>query len=211
MQIKVSLEGMAGVQRELKRIGDELGQGKAMAAAINKTAAKAQVEIRRAIVERYQIKVNEVRGSLGLIKAANKRGRSIAAVIEVFGSPTKQGRSMNMIRFLAAVQAAGAAHKTKGTKANKKQLAALAKQIGFAIKKGGGIKTIPGVFIGNKGRTVFQRTGDKRLPIKPVQVIGVSQMFSSRTIQSRVMAKIGADLQVEITRAVDNLLRKRGA
>ena len=209
MDIRVSISGIDGVRRELKRIGDEIGQGKATAAAINKVAAKAQVEIRRAVVERYQISADQVRGSLGLRRATNKRGGRVEAVIDVFGSPTKKGRSMNMIRFLAALQAAGAAQKTRGARGTKKSLAALGKQIGFAIKRGGGLKTIQGAFIGNKGRTVFQRTGDARLPIKPVQVIGVSQMFSERGIRARVLAKINDDLVIEMKRAVDMILAKR--
>ena len=208
MDIRVSISGIDGVKRELKRIGDEIGQGKATAAAINKVAAKAQVEIRRAIVERYQISAEQVRGALVLRRATATRAR-VEAAIDIFGSPTKRGRSMNLVRFLAVVQAAGAAQKTRGARGTKKQLAALAGQIGFAIKRGGGLKTIPGAFLGNNGRTIFQRTGKGRLPIKPVQVIGVSQMFSERGIRRRVMEKINADLVVEMKRAVDLILSRR--
>ena len=208
MDIRVSISGIDGVKRELKRIGDEIGQGKATAAAINKVAAKAQVEIRRAIVERYQISAEQVRGAMVLRRATATRAR-VEAALDIFGSPTKRGRSMNLVRFLAVVQAAGAAQKTRGARGTKKQLAALAGQIGFAIKRGGGLKTIPGAFLGNNGRTVFQRTGNARLPIKPVQVIGVSQMFGERGIRRRVMEKINADLVVEMKRAVDLILARR--
>jgi hypothetical protein len=208
MKINVNVTGIKEVQRNLARIKSELQQGKAMAMAINKVAEKAQVEIRRAITERYAIKAADVRGSLGLRRATNNRGGSVEAVIDVFGSPSKKGRSMNMVRFLAAVQAAGAAMKTRGAKANKAQLKALEQQLGFAIKRGGGLKTIPGAFLGNKGRTIFMRTGDKRLPIKAVQVIGVSQMFSSKEISRRVMAKIDKDLEVEVARAIEAILAR---
>mgnify|MGYP000370142490 CR=1 FL=1 len=209
MQINISIAGIDGVKRELQRIKSEIGQGRAMSAAINKVAEKAQVEIRRAVTAEYQISAELVRGSLALRRATNKRG-SIEAAIDVFGSPTKRGRSMNMVRFLAAVQAAGRAIKTRGSTAKKKQLAALERQIGFAVKRGGGIKTIPGAFVGNKGRTIFMRTGSARLPIKAVQVVGVSQMFSSRKIRMRVMDKIEADLQVEVRRAVEMILARPG-
>ena len=195
------------MRQQLRRIQSAIGQGKATAMAINKVAEKAQVEIRRAVTEQYQISASEVRGSLNLRRATNKRG-SVEAVIDVFGSPTKRGRSMNMVRFLAAVQAAGRAMKTRGTRAKKKDLAALGQQIGFAIKRGGGMKTIPGAFVGNHGRTVFIRTGNKRLPIKAVQVIGVSQMFSGRQIHDRVLAKINDDLAVEMQRAVEMILTR---
>ena len=100
--------------------------------------------------------------------------------------------------------------KTRGAKANNAQLKALEQQLGFAIKRGGGLKTIPGAFLGNKGRTIFMRTGDKRLPIKAVQVIGVSQMFSSKEISRRVMAKIDKDLEVEVARAIEAILARKG-
>ena len=207
MQMKIDIRGFDAVQRELQRIKTEIGQGKATAAAINKVAEKAQVEVRRAVTEQYQISASDVRASLNLRRASSK-AYGVEAVIDVFGSPSKKGRSLNMIRFLAAVQAAGRAIKVRGAKGNKKQLAALQQQLGFAIKRGQGMKTIPGAFVGNHGRTIFQRVGKGRLPIKAVQVIGVSQMFSGRSIHDRVMAKIGADLQVEIQRAVEMILAR---
>ena len=207
MQMKIDIRGFDAVQRELQRIKTEIGQGKATAAAINKVAEKAQVEVRRAVTEQYQISASDVRASLNLRRASSK-AYGVEAVIDVFGSPSKKGRSLNMIRFLAAVQAAGRAIKVRGAKGNKNQLAALQQQIGFAIKRGQGMKTIPGAFVGNHGRTIFQRVGKGRLPIKAVQVIGVSQMFSGRSIHDRVMAKIGADLQVEIQRAVEMILAR---
>lgn len=207
MKIALSIEGLDNVQRELRRISSAIGQGRATAAAINKVAEKAQVEIRRAVTERYQITADQVRGSMYLRRASAKRA-TVEAVVDIFGSPTKSGRSMNMVRFLAAVQAAGRAMKTRGSRAKKKQLEALGKQIGFAIKRGGGMKTIPGAFVGNHGRTVFRRIGRARLPIEPIQVIGVSQMFSSREIHSRILAKISADLEIEMRRAVEMILAK---
>ena len=60
--------------------------------------------------------------------------------------------------------------------------------------------------MGNKGRTVFRRTGNARLPIEPLQVIGFSQMFASRRISARVMAKVKADLPIEIDRAIARAL-----
>ena len=82
-------------------------------------------------------------------------------------------------------------------------------QLGFQIKRGGGLKQIPGAFVGNKGRTIFRRTGKSRLPIEPVQVIGVAQMFNSKTINQRVMAKIEAEFGVELRRAVESVIARR--
>jgi hypothetical protein len=207
LAIKVDIRGMDAVQKNLARISDELKRGKAIGAALNKTGQKAKAEVNRAIVQRYAIKAGEVRNSVYL-RSARAKANDLQAVIEIFGSPSKRGRSMNLVRFLAAVQAAGRAHKTRGARGNRKALAALGAQLGFQITRSGGLKQIEGAFLGNKGRTVFQRTGPGRLPIAPVQVIGVSQMFSSRAIRTRVMAKINADLPVEVRRAVEMILAR---
>lgn len=199
--IKVDVRGIKEVQAKLAGISRDL-HAKVLGPAINKVAAKAVAEINRAIPQEYAVKAGDVRNAVTLRKA---HAGNLEAVISVFGSARKKGRSLNMIHFLAAVQAAGRAVKTRGTKGNKAQLAALQKQLGFLIKKGGGLKTIDGAFLGNKGRTVFQRVGKERLPIKPVQVIGFSQMFASRKISTRITDKIRADFAVEIDRAIARL------
>lgn len=128
-------------------------------------------------------------------------------MIEIFGSERKRGRSLNLIHFLAAVQQAGRAFKTRGSNATRKDLSTLGGQLGFIIKKAGRIKKISGAFIGNEGRTIFRRVGRERLPIKPVRVIGFSQMFNSRRISGRVVQKINAELPIEIERALKKMLK----
>lgn len=196
--IKIEIKGIDEVRRKLDRLSREM-QARVIQPALNKVAEKARAEISRAIPEEYAVKTSEVRQAMSLRRA---RSGDLQAVIEVFGSKSRRGRSANLVRFLAAVQAAGQAIKVRGAKANKKELAALEKQLGFLIKKGGGLKKIQGAFVGNKGRTIFRRTGKGRLPIEPVQVIGFSQMFNSRKINRRVMDKIRAELPVEIDRAI---------
>lgn len=202
--LTVKFEGVEAVKRMLDKLPQEL-RDKAIRPALNKVAEKARAEINRAIPQEFAVKASEVRNAVEIRKA---RGDKLEAVISVFGSSSKRGRSMNMIRFLAAVQAAGQAFKVRGGKLTKADRAALQKQLGFLIKKGGGIKKIEGAFIGNKGRTVFMREGKGRLPIKPVQVIGFSQMFNSKRISSRVMQKINNDLPVEVDRAIKMLTAK---
>ena len=206
ISIKVDIRGIDAVQAELQRISGEFRRGRAIGAALNKTAQRARAEINRAVVDEYAIKAGDVRNAVYLRSARANLGK-LEAVIDVFGSPTRRGRSMNVVRFLAAVQAAGAAHGTRGGKLGKKALNALGRQLGFRFKKSSGAKTIAGAFLANKGRTVFQRTGPARFPIEPVQVIGVSGMFSSRKIRDRVMAKIEADLPVQMRSAVELILR----
>jgi hypothetical protein len=178
---------------------------KVLQPAINKVADKARAEIARAIPQEYAVKASEVRSAVSLRRAG---GGKLEAVIEIFGSARKRGRSLNLIHFLAAVQAAGRSYKLRGAKANKKDLASLDQQLGFIIKKAGGIKKIDGAFIGNKGRTIFRRVGKGRLPLEPVQVIGFSQMFNSRRISQRIIDKINTEMPVEIERALKLLLAR---
>lgn len=202
--LTVKLEGIEAVKRTLDKLPQEL-RDKAIRPALNKAAEKARAEINRAIPEEFAVKSSEVRNAVEISRA---RGDKLEAVISIFGSSSKRGRSMNMIHFLAAVQAAGQTFKVRGKKLTKADRAVLQKQLGFLIKKGGGIKKIGGAFLGNKGRTVFMREGKGRLPIKPVQVIGFSQMFNSKRVSSRVMQKINDDLPAEVERAIKMLLAK---
>ena len=95
--LKVDIRGIAEVQRRIGRLPGEL-QGKAMSAAINKTAQKARAEINRAITQEYAVKADEVRNAISLRSAS---GSNLQAVIDIFGSKSRRGRSANMIRFLA--------------------------------------------------------------------------------------------------------------
>lgn len=205
MKISVDIRGMDAVQKKLSGLSEKVRQD-VLSPAINKVAKKAQAEVNRAIREDYYVKADEVRNAISLRQA---RRDDLQAVIDIFGSKSRRGRSANMIHFLAVLQAAGVAVKTRGavgvTKSDVKQLG---KQLGFRIRRDGGTKQIKGAFVANKGRTVFIRTGDKRLPIKPVQVIGFSQMFASKKISRRVMAKVDQDLLVEVDRALKRLLSR---
>lgn len=203
--IKVEVTGQQDVQKLLGGIARDL-QGKVLQPAINKVADKARAEINRAIPEEFAVKASEVRSAIELRRAS---GGNLQAVISIFGSQSKRGRSMNLIHFLAAMQAAGRAVKTRGSKAKVKDIKGLGAQLGFMIKRAGGLKKIEGAFIGNKGRTIFRRVGKGRLPIEPLQVIGFSQMFNTRRISSRILAKIETDLPLEVNRAI-KMLTDRG-
>ena len=195
--------GLDALQKKLIRTATDL-ETKAKAMAINKTAEKARAEINRVIPTEYAVKAAEVRNSIDLRKA---RSGELRAVISIFGSARRRGRSLNMIHFLSAIQAAGRAMKTRGSKAKKADLNSIANQLGFMVRRDGGLKKIPGAFIGNHGRTIFRRTGKARLPIEPMQVIGFSQMFSSQKITDRIMRKIAADFPIEAQRAIDQVMR----
>jgi len=205
MKISVEVRNMDKVQDALNTIQKGLRE-KAIGPALNRTAEKARAELARAIPEEYAVRAAEVRNAVSLRKA---RSGNLEATITVFGSTSRRGRSMNLIHFLSAVQQAGKTIKKRGVKASKSDLSALNRQLGFLIKRGGGLKKIEGAFVGNQGRTIFRREGKARLPIEPLQVIGFSQMFSSRKISTRIMTKIDADLLIEINRSIARLMGNR--
>lgn len=199
MRQEVKINGLAEVQRQLARLSGMETQ-KAVSLALNKVGAKAQTEVDRAIRERFAIKSDQVRKSFVFIKS-QRHGQDIVAVLQIFGSPSRRGRSMNTIRFLEkSVTLAAARRRAKsGT----------LRHLRFKILRGSGLKEITGAFVGNKGRTVFRRTGDERFPIEPVQVIGMAQMFNTRTVRKRVEERIERELVVEVQRAVDLVIRRR--
>lgn len=202
--ISVKVLNVADVKNRLAQQAQGI-RDKAIGPAINKVAEKARAEINRAIPQEFAVKASEVRNAITLRKA---RAGNLEARIEIFGSTRKRGRSLNLIHFLAAVHAAGQSVNVRGSRASKRALSGLGGQLGFLIKRSGGLRKLEGAFVGNKGRTIFRRTGSARLPIEPLQVIGFSQMFSSRRISSRILAKINADLPVEIDRAIARVITK---
>lgn len=209
LNFKVDVRGLEEVKRSLNRLSTDL-RDKASAMAINKTAAKANTELARAITAEFNIKQAEVKNAVSISKASAKRGGEVEATISVFGSRSKRGRSLNVSHFLEkSITMAEAKRRAK-----RGELVTIGKGgrmypiLGFKFKKGSGVKHIKGAFIGNKGRTVFIRTGDKRLPIKPVQMIGVSQMFTTKTVNKRVMDRIDKELVIEMDRAVSLLVER---
>jgi len=191
MQFTVKIEGLEKLQKNLDSIRKGLG-GRAVAMALNKTAGKAKTTMKQAIAETYEIPKGIVGGRLRVIKASSKFGK-LRSVLTVRGK-----RSLNTIRFL----------KNKGRVQSAIRRGKRPPQLLFKIKRGGVKKPIKGAFLGNSGRTVFQRVGKARHPIKPVQTIGVPQAFASRRINQRVIARIRKELPVEVDRAVAQVLRK---
>jgi len=200
--LAIKLEGFDRLRRNLDGIKRGLGDEVAVK-ALNKTGDKARVEMRRAITDEYNLKASEVTGQLRLARAA--RGK-LNVVLDPFAS--RRERSLNLIHFLATIQAAGRSYKVRGARGvNRAQMLQLNRQLGFRIKRSGGLKTIKGAF-GNKGRTIFIREGKQRYPIKALSTIGVPGMFGARKSINRVMAKIKVELPVEMDRAVKFLVAK---
>jgi hypothetical protein len=194
--IRIDVRGVDAVKKELDRIRRDLRE-KALGAALNKVGQKARTEMVRAITSEFAIKAGDVRPRMSLSRAT--RG-NLVVVLDPYAS-RRRGRSLNLIRFLEK--------KVSLAEGRRRAKAGTRNQLHFQIKRSGGKKQIPGAFIGNKGRTVFRRVGKDRLPIAAVSTIDVPQMFATRRIQARVLARIRKEIGVEVERAVRMVLRGR--
>lgn len=167
-QVKVGLR-IDGARARLNAAKRGLGD-RATVSALNKTASQAQTQMSRVIRQDYNISASLVRERLRVRRAARRGEFTFEAAL--MGNANNQSRAMNLIHFLE--------RKTTLAEGRRRAKAGTQNQLFFKIKKRGGKPTIPGAFIGNRGRTVFIREGLARLPIKPVQTIGVPQMFNTR-------------------------------
>ena len=158
------------VVAQLNQVSDDIGN-KAMVRSLNTTIEQGKTQMARQISQEFRISVSKAKDRLEVSKASVKGG---ALRFEAFLEATKrgQGRSMNMIAFVGTLP-----RRTKKGKLS---------QVKFQVKRGGGKKILPGAFIGNKDRTMFIRTGNARLPIVPVNTIGVPSMFNTKRINAAV-------------------------
>jgi hypothetical protein len=193
--IKIDVRGVDSVKKTLERIQRDL-RDKALSMALNKAGAKARTEMTRAITSEFAISQADVRPRLSLSKA--NRGK-LVVVLDPYASK-RRGRSLNLIRFVEKKVTLAERRRRQKSGNN---------EIGFRIKRKGGMKFIAGAFIANKGRTVFKRVGKERLPIQALSTIDVPQMFSTRRIQARVLARIRKEMGIEVERAVRMVLRGR--
>jgi hypothetical protein len=158
----------ADVQRKLDRLSDDIAKV-VSARAVNATIAIARTQMSREITSVYALSASKVKDKLQVTKASFSAERfevSASLMSRVAGGKT---RSLNLINFAAR----------KGKKG-----------VTFKVKKAGPRKMLPGTFIGNSGRTVFERVGSSRLPIKAVQSIDVPQMFQTKRINAAVVKAI---------------------
>jgi hypothetical protein len=71
------------------------------------------------------------------------------------------------------------------------------------VKKTGGRKLVKGGFTGGKGKVIFQRTGDSRLPIERLFGPAIAQMVSNPTVIEAALLLTGEDLAVEFNRQME--------
>jgi hypothetical protein len=178
MQLSITTN-FPDVQRQLERLRQDIA-GKASASAVNKTIEQARTDMSREIRAEFNLQASEVRQQLRIKRAYFKAGNLTIEAALIGGRP--KGRALNLIRFVTN-KGRLAKRKGKGSKTSPGLM--------VQIKRTGGKKALgPNAFIGNAGRTVFQRTGDKRLPIKPLRTIDVAQMFNTKRINEAVVRKV---------------------
>ena len=169
------------VQRMLTDMQKDVAN-KAMASALNKTVAQAKTAMSREIRAEFNMSASKVGAAL---KVNNARASSGAFRLEAsLESPRQRGRSLNLINFME--------RSTTLAQARKRSKAGTLNQLFVQIKKGGGKKALGSAFIGNKGRTIFVRTGKARLPIKALQTIDVAGMFNTKRVNAKVLQMIEA-------------------
>ena len=187
LEIRADFSRMKDSLKKLSR--DIAANDKAMARAINKATAMGRTEMARAIRDEFNLSVSKARDKLQIRKAFATSG-NLTIKGELFSKdPSGKRRAINLISF--------------GAKATRKGLS-------VKIKRGGPRVLFRNGFIGNKGRTAFERVGDKRLPIKPLQTIDVPQMFNTKRINLRVRKRIEQELP-ELVRRELRFLRQGGA
>lgn len=165
MQLSISTN-FADVQRKLDALRSDL-RDTVLVRTVNRTIDGAKVDMGRSIRQEFNVTATYVRERLRVRKASFKVGR-FNVEAELIGGDGKR-RSANVIAF-------GARQVKQG--------------VSVKIKRAGGRSVIKSAFIGNKGRTVFRRVGDARLPIEPVRTIDVPQMFTTRRVNAAVIRAI---------------------
>lgn len=169
MQLRISAE-FRDVQAALDRMRKDVAD-RALASAVNKTLAIARTRMVKAITDVYAVKAGVVREGLVVKRASFRDGK--LRMEGLLQSPSKRGRSRNLIQFSARETTRGVTVK---------------------VLKGGPRKLLPGAFIAKRGNryggTVFRREGSKRLPINALQTVNVAQMFNTKRVNEVVVRTI---------------------
>lgn len=166
----------AAIMKDLAQLPQKIAD-RVTVRALNTTIDQGKTEMAREISRVFRIPVGQAKARLAVRKASFK-GDALRLEAMLEATRKGKGRSMNLIAFQT-----GALTKRTAKKAGRANAVG---QIGFQIKRDGGRKVIPGAFIGNKGRTMFIRTGKPRLPIAALNTIDIPQMFNTRRINQIV-------------------------
>lgn len=183
---------MSDIEREGTRLG------------INRTLQRAKTEAARAITSEFAIKSNEAKAQLKVTSISRKAGGFVLqGSLEAFGR--RGGRSSRNVMLFGAKPAPGRDRKQvrfPTPQGWRTRTVAVGGGVSVKIKKTGPRKVIEGAFIGNRGRTVFIREGQARLPIKAVETIDLPQMFNTQTVNRRLLKRVAEILDVEVQRGI---------
>jgi hypothetical protein len=133
--------------------------------ALNRSAEQGRTASVRDITGTFNLQYGFVRGLISVRKASYARDRLEAALV-VRGTD----RSFNLIRY---VERRITLAEVRRRRRNQTQ------GVYVKVKRRDRLALVKGAFIANSGRTVFRRVGPKRLPIEPLQSIGVGQAMIS--------------------------------
>lgn len=191
MQISIKTN-FPDVIRQLDQLQADVA-ARALASALNKTLDQGHTEVVRQITREFNVEREYVRRRLRITRA--RAGGNAFVLSATLAAGDGRGRSANLIGFVerSVTLAEGRRRAKAGTQ----------QQLFFQVKRTGGKKTKPGIFIGNRGRTVFERlsgttmasrakySGTKHAQqIAPVQVIDVPQMFNAKRINRVVLERM---------------------
>jgi len=175
------------IRSDVRAVNAKLGilaqsiRDKAIARSLNETIAKGKTHMAKEITSEYRLTSAKVKERLIISRAKGTGGFGnlrLTAELRGMGKGRKK-RAMNVIAFVYG----------RRPRPGKKGEPPLM----VKIKRAGSPKPIKGAFIGNKGRTVFQRIGESRLPIKAVTTGDVPQMFNQRRINTIVRSTMQRD------------------
>ena len=195
MRINVT-HNFGDIAKRLQRMQDDLRE-KVIVQTLNTVAKEAQGRMATEIASEFNIKRSEAMDGLRVDRASRGAGGAFMTAT-LYAPSRKKGRGFNLIRFVEK--------KVTFAEAKRRGKAGTLQQLRVKIKRSGGLKAIPGAFIGNNGRTVFIRTGKARLPIKALTTIDVAQMFNTRRVNDKVVAfvkaRVSSVLQDKIAKLV---------
>ncbi len=192
MQLNLK-QNFPDVARALARLSDDVAQ-RALASALNRTMDQARTEMTRQITREYAVSRAYVRQRLRVSRASYKGG-TYTMRAELIGGDGRR-RSANVIAFVErSVSLAQAKRRAK---------AGTLGQLFVEIRRGAK-KPLQDAFVGNRGRTVFERVPGTVMAsrsrykgtqhaeqIVPVRTIDVPQMFNASRINRVVVAKVEA-------------------
>lgn len=194
MQLTVDVD-LSGAMAKLDLANREIRT--AAARALNRTAEQGRTAAVRDITGAFNLQASFVRERIEVVKVSSRSSQLVATLV-VRG----KHRSLNLIRFVErrVTLAEHRRRKSTGT------LGVYAR-----VRKDGKNALLKGAFIGNQGRTVFKRIGASRLPIEPLQAIGVGQAMISdvgrEKLEEAVRDRFGPNLRHELSRAAERLKR----